>query len=184
MRLSHLVLLALPLLPLSACATTGPAAYLVEQTGPYTLDSGDTVRVTVYGDANLTNTYKVDDSGAIAFPLVGPVNVRHQTTSTAAARIAAALANGYMRNPDVAVEVAEYRPFFIQGAVTNSGQFPYSYGMSVRAAIALAGGFADTADRSRAVLYRRQGNEMARGIVELDYPIAPGDTIIIEERWF
>jgi len=171
-------------LPLAACATTRPATYLVDTKGPYELDTGDEVRVTVYGDAELSKTYRVDDNGAIAFPLVGPVPVRGQTTAAAAARLAGALANGYMRNPDVAVEVAQYRPFFIQGEVTNSGQFAYVYGMTVRAAISTAGGFTDTADRNRAVVYRRQGNEMVKGTVNLDFPIFPGDTIVIPERWF
>ena len=89
-----------------------------------------------------------------------------------------------MRNPDVAVEVADYRPFFIQGAVKNAGQFPYVYGMTVRAAISTAGGFSDTADRNRAMVYRRQGDQMAKGTVDLDFPIFPGDTIVILERWF
>ncbi len=170
--------------PLAGCATTSPATYLVETKGPYQLDTGDAVRVTVYGDAELSSTYRVGDSGAIAFPLVGPVQVRGQTTTGAAARLAAALAKGYMRNPDVAVEVAEYRPFFIQGEITNAGQFPYVYGMTVRAAISTAGGFSDTANRDEAVVYRRQGNEMAKGVVGLDFPIFPGDTIVIQERWF
>jgi polysaccharide biosynthesis/export protein len=171
------------MLPLAACATR-PATYLVDTKGPYQLDTGDAVRVTVYGDEELTETYRVDDGGAIAFPLVGSVQVRGQTTRSAAASLSAALANGYMRNPNVAVEVAEYRPFFIQGEIGNSGQFPYVYGMTVRAAISTAGGFSDTADRNRAVVYRRQGNEMVKGIVDLDFPIFPGDTIVILERWF
>jgi polysaccharide export outer membrane protein len=171
------------MLPLVACATV-PATYLVETKGPYQLDTGDAVRVTVYGDADLTETYRVDDSGAIAFPLVGSVQVRGQTTKAAAARLAAALANGYMRNPDVAVEVAEYRPFFIQGEVGTAGQFPYVYGMTVRAAISTAGGFSDTADRSSAIVYRRQGSQMVKGSVDLDFPIYPGDTIVVQERWF
>lgn len=183
MRFLLLVIITL-LVPLAGCATTQPATYLVETKGPYLLDTGDAVRVTVYGDENLTNTYRVDDSGAIAFPLVGSVPVRHQTTKVAADRIAAALANGYMRRPDVVVEMAEYRPFYIQGEVTNAGQFPYVYGMTVRAAVSTAGGFTDTADRSRAVVYRRQGNEMAKGSVGLDFPIYPGDTVVIQERWF
>lgn len=183
MRFLLLVIITL-LVPLAGCATTQPATYLVETKGPYLLDTGDAVRVTVYGDENLTNTYRVDDSGAIAFPLVGSVPVRHQTTKVAAGRIAAALANGYMRRPDVVVEMAEYRPFYIQGEVTNAGQFPYVYGMTVRAAVSTAGGFTDTADRSRAVVYRRQGNEMAKGSVGLDFPIYPGDTVVIQERWF
>jgi len=180
-----LPLLALVLmLPLAACATTRPATYLVETRGPYELDTGDAVKVTVYGDAELTDTYRVDDSGSVAFPLVGPVPVRGITTKMAAANIASALANGYMRNPDVAVEVAEYRPFFIQGEITAAGQFPYVYGMTVRAAISTAGGFTDTANRSNAVVYRRQGGEMVKGTVNLDFPIFPGDTIVVSERWF
>lgn len=172
------------MLPLAACATTRPATYLVDTKGPYQLDTGDAVRVTVYGDTSLSTTYRIDDSGAIAFPLVGPVPVRGKTTNMAAASLAAALANGYMRNPDVAVEVAEYRPFFIQGEITNSGQFSYSPGMTVRSAISVSGGFTDTADRGHAVVYRRQGNQMVKGTVNLDFPIYPGDTIVILERWF
>ncbi len=183
MRWLSILLVAL-ILPLSGCASTRPATYLVETKGPYLLDTGDTVRVTVYGDAELSKSYRVDDNGAIAFPLVGPVRVSGGTTANAASRLAGALANGYMRNPNVAVEMEQYRPFFIEGEVKTSGQFPYVYGMTVRAAIATAGGFTDTADRNRAIIYRRQGSEMAKGTVELDYPIYPGDSIVILERWF
>ena len=68
-------------------------------------------------------------------------------------------------------------------AVKTAGQFSYVYGMTVRAAISTAGGFSDTADRTRAIVYRRQGNEMVKGVVKLDFPIYPGDTIVISERW-
>lgn len=180
-----LPLLALTMiLPLAACTTTRPATYLVETKGPYTLDTGDAIRVTVYGDTELSNTYRVNDSGAVSFPLVGPVQVRGQTTTVAASRLAGALANGYMRNPNVAVEVAEYRPFFIQGEVRTSGQFPYVYGMTARSAISTAGGFNDTAERNKVTVYRRQGNEMIKGSVDLDFPLSPGDTVVVHERWF
>lgn len=179
-----LILVVALILPLSGCASTRSATYLVETKGPYTLDTGDVVRVSVYGDAELSKTYRVDDNGAIAFPLVGPVRVAGGTTTNAASRLAGALANGYMRNPDVAVEIEQYRPFFIEGEVTSSGQFTYVYGMTVRAAIATAGGFTDTADRNRAIVYRRQGNEMVKGTVDLDFPIYPGDSIVVLERWF
>lgn len=184
MRWLRLLLILVALPAVAACALSArPATYEVETKGPYTLDTGDVVRVGVYGDAELSKTYKVDDGGAIMFPLVGPVQVRGATTKVAAANIAAALANGFMRNPDVAVEVEQYRPFFIQGAVKNAGQFPYVYGMTIRAAISTAGGFADTADRTRATIYRRQGDQMAKGNVELDFPIYPGDTVVVLERW-
>lgn len=171
-------------LVISGCATTRPATYLVETKGPYLLDTGDVVRVTVYGDAELSKSYRIDDGGAIAFPLVGSVPVRGVTTEEAGRRLARALANGFMRNPNVAVEIDAYRPFFIQGEVKTAGQFSYVYGMTVRAAISTAGGFTDTADRDRAVVYRRQGDQMVKGMVDMDFPIAPGDTIVISERWF
>ncbi len=178
------LLFLLILVPLAACATNGtPATYLVEVKGPYALDTGDVVRVSVYGEAELTKSYRVDDGGALAVPLVGTVKVRGKTTQQAAAAIRAALAAGYIRDPSVAVEIEAYRPFFIQGAIKSGGQFPYVYGMTVRAAISTAGGYTDTADRTRAVIYRRQGNEMVKGIVSLDYPIYPGDTIVVSERW-
>ena len=177
-------LLIVLVLPLAGCAAgLHPSTYLVDTKGPYTLDTGDVLRVTVYSDKDLSTTYKVDDSGAVSFPLVGPVQVRGITTEMAAKRIAAALANGFMRNPNVAVEVAEYRPFYIQGEVTTSGQFPYAFGMTVRDAISTAGGFKDIADRSKVTIYRRQANEMVKSKVNLDYPIQPGDTIVIGERW-
>lgn len=178
------LLLVLLLLPLAGCAINArPATYLVDVKGPYALDTGDVVRVSVYGEPELTKSYRVDDGGAIALPLVGAVRVRGMTTQMAAAQITAALAEGYIREPSVAVEIETYRPFFIQGAVQTGGQFPYIYGMTVRAAISTAGGFSDTADRSRAIVYRRQGNEMVKGVVGLDFPIYPGDTIVISERW-
>lgn len=172
------------LLPLSACSiNSGPQTYRVQTQGPYTLDSGDVIRVAVYGDAELSAQYRVSDSGSIAFPLVGPINVRGKTTQVAAARITAALANGYMRNPNVAVEISTYRPFFIQGEVTTSGQFPYIYAMTVRGAISTAGGFTDTANRTRVVIYRPQESRMIKGTVGLDFPIRPGDTIVVLDRW-
>lgn len=184
MSVLRLIIALLLLVPMAACAVnTRSASYLVETKGPYLLDTGDGVRVTVYGDETLSDTYRVDDDGAISFPLVGPVQVRGTTTKVAASRIAAALANGFMRNPDVALEIAEARPFFIQGEVLNSGQYPYVYGMTVRAAISTAGGFKDTADRGKAIVYRLQSGTMVKGKVALDFPIYPGDTIVISDSW-
>ena len=179
------IFLVLLVIPLAGCSLNGrPSTYLVETKGPYTLDTGDVVRVTVYGEAEMSKSYKVDDAGAIALPLVGAIPVRGRTTQMTAAAITAALADGYIREPSVAVEIETYRPFFIQGAVKNAGQFSYVYGMTVRAAISTAGGFSDTADRSRAIIYRGQGDEMSKGTVNLDFPIYPGDTVVITERWF
>ncbi len=173
------------LVTLSACATA-PAhrgVYPVATKGEYLLDSGDTLRITVYGDQTLTNVYRLDDQGEIAFPLVGPIMARGLTTKATAAKIAAALADGYIRKPDVSVEIAEYRPFFIQGAVLTSGKYSYVDGLTVRAAISMAGGFTEVANRDRVLVYRKQGGQIIKGWVDLDFPVYPDDTIVIQERW-
>jgi polysaccharide biosynthesis/export protein len=185
LRLAFRVLIALLLAAvLTACSSGLRNAYNIDSGGPYLLDTGDVVRITVFGETDLTNTYRIDDSGYISFPLTGPIPVRGVTTQIAASRLTAALANGFLRNPNVAVEVAEYRPFFIQGEVAAPGKYPFVYGMTVRAAISTASGFKETANRDRVVIYRPMGGQMAKGRVDLDFPIYPGDTIVIEDRWF
>ncbi|MEO6013359.1 MAG: polysaccharide biosynthesis/export family protein [Devosia sp.] len=176
--------LILFLLPLAACSLNGKTTYTsLEPRGAYTLGGGDVLRVKVYGDETVAGSYKVDDAGLVSMPLIGQIYVSGKTTSQAAGDIAAALASGFMRNPDVAVEIETYRPFFIQGAIKGGGQFPYVSGMTVRAAVSTAGGYSDTANRTRATIYRKQGDQMAKTLVDLDFPIYPGDTIVIAERW-
>lgn len=172
---------------LGGCAMNKPARYAVAAPTPtpqaYTLDTGDVVRIIVYGDDTLTNTYTVTDKGTVAFPLAGQVAVRGQTIVTAERMITELLANGYMISPKVSVEVATYRPFFIEGAVGKAGQYPYVYGMTARAAIATGGGFAEFADRNKAVVYRRVGKTVTKLTIGLDTPIQPGDTLVVGERW-
>ena len=181
------VLIALALTGLVAACSSGGSvrsAYSVATGGPYLLDTDDVLRVSVYGETDLSNTYRIDDRGYISFPLTGPVKVRGVTTQVVASRLTSALADGYLRNPNVAVEVSSYRPFFIQGEVATPGLYPFVYGMTARAAISTAGGFTEVANRDRVVIYRRQGEQMAKGRVDLDFPIYPGDTIVVEDRWF
>ncbi|MBU1173818.1 MAG: polysaccharide export protein [Alphaproteobacteria bacterium] len=170
----------------AACSGSGSlrSAYDVATGGPYRLDTDDVLRVTVYGETDLTNTYRIDDRGYISFPLTGPIEVRGVTTQVVASRLTSALADGYLRNPNVAVEVSTYRPFFIQGEVATPGNYPFVYGMTARSAVSTAGGFTETANRDRVVIYRRQGTRMIKGGVDLDFPIYPGDTIVVEDRWF
>lgn len=183
MRWLQLCLILL-LVPLAACSLNGKTTtYSVESRGVYTLGGGDVLRVKVYGDDTVTGSYKVDDAGTISMPLVGQLKVSGKSTAETAAAIAAALANGFVRNPDVAVEIETYRPFFIQGAVKLGGQFTYVSGMTVRAAVSTAGGYSDTANRMRATIYRKVGETMQKSVVDLDFPIYPGDTIVIAERW-
>lgn len=100
----------------------------------YTLAAGDKLRVIVFGQDNLSNIYAVDGAGKIAMPLIGTVQVGGQTTGQAARAIEAKLASGFVREPHVTVEVDAYRPFYILGEVTTSGQYPFVSGMTVETA--------------------------------------------------
>jgi len=168
---------------LGGCAMNRVATYAVSSPTEYTLDTGDIVRVTVYGDTTLTNTYTVTDKGTLSFPLIGQVQARGQTITGVESAITKLLANGYMISPKVSVEVTTYRPFFIDGAVSKGGQYPYVWGMTARAAVATAEGFKDFADRTHVTIYRRMGKAMAKFSAPLDAAVMPGDTIVVGERW-
>src|SRR3954471_20022359 len=103
----------------------------------YRLDAGDKLRVVVYGQEGLTNSYAIDAGGSITMPLIGAVPARGRTTAGLAGEIAARLRNGYIREPSVAVEIDTYRPFFILGEVSAPGQYPYVPNMSVESAVAI-----------------------------------------------
>ena len=147
---------------------------------PYDLDAGDKLRVVVYGQEGLTNTYAIDAGGSITMPLIGAVAARGKTPAGLAADISARLRNGYIREPSVAVEVETYRPFFILGEVAAPGQYPYVPNMSVESAVAIAGGFSPRAKRDSVTLTHNAG----RAVVPLGTSIGPGDTILVGERWF
>jgi polysaccharide export outer membrane protein len=170
---------ALP--PVPAALLPGPAPGGDE---PYTLDSGDRLRVVVFGQEGLTSTYIVDATGKISMPLIGSVSARGCTTAQLARAIADKLRNGYVREPHVAIEVESYRPFFILGEVIAPGLYPYVPNMTVETAVAIAGGFTPRAYRYDAEVSRSQSGVTARQKVPLIAPVRPGDTITVNERWF
>jgi polysaccharide biosynthesis/export protein len=167
--------------PVPAALLPGPAPGGDE---PYTLDSGDRLRIVVFGQEGLTSTYIVDATGKISMPLIGGVSARSCTTGQLARLIADKLRNGYVREPHVAIEVEAYRPFFILGEVIAPGLYPYVPNMTVETAVAIAGGFTPRAYRYDAELSRSQSGVTARQKVPLIAPVRPGDTITVSERWF
>ena len=152
---------------------------------PYTLDSGDRLRIVVFGQDGITNSYTVAASGHVTLPLIGSVGARGHTTEQLVRIIADRLRRGYIREPHVAIEVEAYRPFFILGEVTFPGQYPYVPNMTVETAVAIAGGFTPRAYRWEVQIDRPAGpGGRSRGSVPLLTRVRPGDTVIIKERWF
>jgi len=152
--------------------------------GYYTLDSGDRLRIVVFGQDGLTNSYVVSAGGNIDMPLIGQVSARGLTTDQLAGRLAEKLRDGYIREPHVAVEIEAYRPFFILGEVTQPGQYPYSPNMTVETAVAIAGGFGPRGYHKAVTISRNYGGQAYRFETPITAPVHPGDTIQVQERWF
>ncbi|MBR0812286.1 polysaccharide export protein [Bradyrhizobium diazoefficiens] len=161
-----------------------PRAVPVRYDASYHLDAGDKLRVVVYGQEGLTNSYAIDAGGSITMPLIGAVPARGRTTAGLAGEIAARLRNGYIREPSVAVEIEAYRPFFILGEVTAPGQYPYVPNMTVESAVAIAGGFSPRAKRDVVTVTHTENGGSMRAVVPLGTPLNPGDTVFVGERWF
>jgi polysaccharide export outer membrane protein len=173
-------------LALSGCATYKPVgdAFYAELKKPYVLDAGDRLRITVFGQSDLTNTYAVEKSGYIAFPLLGSVQARGNTPKQLEGSIAKKLKSKFLRDPDVSAEIDRYRPFFIMGEVGSSGQYAYVPGMTVQNAVAIAGGFSARAEQANSDVTRHVNGNVMTGRVSIGDPILPGDTIYIRERLF
>jgi polysaccharide biosynthesis/export protein len=154
------------------------------QNTAYTLDSGDKLRVVVFGQEGLSSSYSVDTSGSITMPLIGAVRARGMTPAGLQAAIVARLRNGYVREPHVAVEVETYRPFFILGEVTLPGQYPYVPNMTVETAVAIAGGYTPRAFKWKIEISRKVGGLVEKRVVSPEHPVRPGETVHIAERWF
>lgn len=171
---------------LAACSgyKRPPTAFHETLTQPYQLDSSDRLRIIVFGQDDLSNTYTIDQAGYISFPLVGSVAARGKTRQGLAAELARKLKQGYLRDPDVSVEVDTYRPIFVMGEVQNAGQYSYVAGMTVQNAIATAGGFSTRAQQSDADITRQVNGEILNGRVPISDPLRPGDTIYVRERYF
>jgi polysaccharide export outer membrane protein len=161
-----------------------PAPMPVAYDSAYRLDAGDKLRIVVYGQEGLTNTYTIDAGGSITMPLIGSVPARGRTPAGLASEITGKLRNGYIRDPSVAVEIDSYRPFFILGEVAAPGQYPYVPNMTVESAVAIAGGFSPRALRDRVTLTHADSSGASRYVVPLGTPLGPGDTVMVGERWF
>ena len=185
-RLSRRALLAgVPFgaLALGACQTVPSTPDEVAQPVEYRLGPGDQLRISVFNEAELTGQFVVGSQGTISYPLVGDVRAGGLTIAEFTESLRQALLE-YIRQPNVSVEVANYRPFFILGEVQRPGTYPYSASLTVLNAVATAGGFTYRANRGR--VYIRHANEQEERAYPLTIatPVLPGDTVRIGERLF
>ncbi len=158
----------------------GPAA---ESSGDYRLGTADKVRVIVYNEPTLSGEFTVSDNGTLSLPLIGDVPANGRSPREVASDIQAKLADGYLREPRVSLDVLTYRPFYILGEVTKPGEYAYSNGLTALNAVARAQGFTYRANKRK--VYLKRAGESAEKEVNIDgLEIKPGDTLRIGERYF
>ncbi len=151
----------------------------------YRLGAGDAVRLITFGEETLTGEFRVNDSGAIAVPLIGSVHAAGLTTHQLEVAVTAALKKAQMlRDPSVVAEITAYRPIFVLGEVNKPGQYPYQPGMTVVTAAAVAGGFTYRAVEDYASVVRTEGGAAIEGKASRQAFVQPGDVITIFERRF
>ena len=159
----------------TAGADSGEGADLGEL---YVLDSNDTLGVTVFNHEDLSGEFLIGTEGKIAMPLIGEVDAAGKTLRTLSQDIEGRFRDGYLRNPQVSVQVVRYRPFYIFGSVDQPGDYEYQSNMNVLSAIAIAGGYAENAlEGSNVMVIRSTDRSRTPVEVELTAPIYPGDIV-------
>lgn len=150
----------------------------------YQLGAADKVRIIVFDEPTLSGEFTVNANGALSMPLIGDVPVRGLTPTQVTNKIRDALKNGYLLEPKVSLDVLTFRPFYILGEVNKPGEYPYSSGLTVDAAVAMAEGYTYRAEKKR-VLIRHAGEETAqKQTITPDLRVHPGDIIRIGERYW
>lgn len=181
MRERHAATSAMTCLIVAAVLVLMTAVQGLAQSSGYELGRGDRLRINVFGEPDLSGEFEIDGSGSLSMPLIGVVNGGGLTSRELEVEIARMLSDGYLKNPQVSVEVLNYRPFYILGEVKTPGSYPYREGMTLLNAAALAGGFTYRADADD-IRVKRDGREEVR--MTPDTVVEPGDIIRVTERIF
>jgi polysaccharide export outer membrane protein len=168
--------------PPTSNQATSRAATITDE--DYTLGVGDKMRITVYNESNLTGEYPVNANGKISMALIGEVTAAGMTPSDLANEVTKQLANGYLRKPQVAIDVLTFRPFYIMGEVTKPGEYPSTSGLTVMNAVATAQGFTYRANKKFAYIRHAGETEERKVALTPDLRIRPGDSIRVTQRFF
>ncbi len=150
----------------------------------YQLGSGDTIKITVFGQEDLSIETLLNDSGKIDYPFLGQLQASGKTLAEFQQKIYSGLKGDYLINPNVSVSIVEYRPFFIDGEVKNPGGYPFQPGLTISKAAALAGGYTERASLSKIFIIRSNDPEQESQSVNANTSVMPGDIITIKQSYF
>ena len=162
----------------------GLASFGVQAQG-YTLNAGDSIRIHVYDEPDLSfERLLIGQNGRISYPFLGELKVIGKT----AAQLQQTLINGlkpdYLIDPRVSVSIVKYRPFFVNGEVKRPGGVDFQPGLTLRKAISLAGGFTERANKKEVLLIADSDKQRKEQKVGLDYSVQPGDIFTVKDTFF
>jgi protein involved in polysaccharide export with SLBB domain len=167
-----------------AGCSSHPSATSLPESGPLTLQAGDRIQVSVFGQDSLATETALSNDGEVTLPLAGRIRLADMTPSQAEAAIASRLRGGLVVDPKVTVDVVKYRPVYVLGEVSKPGAYDYVNKMTVIQAIALAGGYTYRAKIGEATVLRPRINGQTPVPVTETMTLEPGDVVNIPERWY
>ncbi len=150
----------------------------------YRLGSGDTIKITVFGQKDLSIETLLNDSGKVDYPFLGQLQATGKTLAEFQQQIHNGLKGDYLINPSVSVSIVEYRPFFIDGEVERPGGYSFQPGLTINKAAALAGGYTERASLSKIFIIRSSDPMQNSVSVHANAKIQPGDIITVKQSYF
>lgn len=150
----------------------------------YKLGVGDKLKVSIFGEPDLSGTFEVTGTGTVPMPLIGEVVAKGRPIADFRQAVASRLNEGFLKSPKVSIEVVNYRPIYVHGEVRTGGEYPFKGGLKIRDAVALAGGYSYRAQHGYALIIREGRSREARVNLPSDIDVMPGDNIRIPERFF
>jgi len=151
----------------------------------YTLSSGDSIRIYVYGERDLTfESLLVGQNGRISYPFLGELKVTGKTSAQLQQDLIDGLKPDYLVDPRISVSIVKYRPFFVNGEVKNPGGVDFQPGLTLRKAISLAGGFTERANKKTVLVIADRDPDLEEVKVSLDYRVQPGDIFTVQDTFF
>lgn len=184
MKRFSIVALAFCLFALNSVAAQTGYADLIEN---YQLAAGDQVEIQVFGEPDLSVTRTIEEFGSFYYPFLGEINAAGMSVGQLQLKIREGLLGDYLLDPNVRVKVTEYRKIYLNGYVKSPGPYSYAPGMTVRKAIAVAGGFHERASQDKVYLVRGKKDgehDPEPRKVDLDEEVRPGDVITVERSFF
>jgi polysaccharide export outer membrane protein len=155
----------------------------------------DVFDVRVYGETELSGSFRIATDGTIDYPLAGRLHVTGLRTGEVQSLLVSKLKGGYLQNPQVTVTIKERnsQKISVFGQVSKPGQVAYYPNMTIVDAIASAGGFTGIAAKNSVNLRREVSGKIETHVFPVadiaegqsqNVRILPGDVLVVDERVF